>query len=72
MENLLSDKEAFEAMRIFLDAFYERGGRQDSLGYVLSAIGSFLWADGCPNDPAQWDDWLAAVKQVVEMRKGEK
>jgi hypothetical protein len=69
MDKTLTNKEAFEAMRIFLGHYDERGGGKDSLQNVLSDISNFLWADGGPNDPAQWDDWLDAVSEVVAARK---
>ena len=56
----LSEREAFEAMRLFLDAFYERAGDDlDTLRADLS-----IEADGEPLDPAAWQDWLAAVRSV--------
>ena len=65
MANTLTHKEAFDAMRIFLERYDERGRGEDSLRNVLSGISTYVWADGGPNDPAQWADWLAAVSEVV-------
>jgi hypothetical protein len=62
MDDLITTKDAFRAMVIFLDRYYERGNRADSLENVLGDISNTLWADGGPNDPAQWSDWLAAVR----------
>jgi hypothetical protein len=59
----LDEKTAFEAMRRFLQNYYERGDRL--VGDLLGDIGSGLWEDGSTNDPAQWHDWLQAVKETT-------
>ncbi|MBL0122734.1 MAG: hypothetical protein IPP88_08375 [Betaproteobacteria bacterium] len=64
MNDQITVEEAFRAMIVFLDRYYERGGGKDTLGHVLGDVSQFLWADGSPNDPAQWQDWLDAVKSV--------
>jgi hypothetical protein len=63
---MLTEKQAFEAMRCFLQAFWERGGSdpESDLVDVLSWTGSDVWADGGTQDPAQWEDWLSAVRSV--------
>jgi hypothetical protein len=60
------EQEAFEAMRHFLTEFWKRGGSEPGteLADLLSWIGQDVWADGATNDPAQWHDWLAAVRAV--------
>ena len=60
----LDEKQAFEAMRGFLTAFWERENRRsDVIRNILS------WTefepDGGTSDPAQWHDWLDAVRQVT-------
>lgn len=62
--NNLTEKDAFRAMFIFLDAYYERGKGSDTLADVLSAISQNIWLDGSPNDPAMWQDWLDAVHKA--------
>jgi hypothetical protein len=62
----ISVEDAFRAMVIFLDRYYDRGGGVDTLGDVLSAISQTMWADRSPNDPAQWQDWLDAVKEATK------
>jgi hypothetical protein len=69
MEKSLTTKEAFDAMGVFLERFNERGGGKDDLVYVLGAISTKAWADGGPFDPAQWNDWLCAVDEVIAARK---
>ncbi|WP_116135741.1 hypothetical protein [Trinickia diaoshuihuensis] len=63
MNDSLTLTEAFRAMLIFLDRYYERGGAQsEDIAALLSGISQTLWADGSTNDPAQWRDWLEAVQ----------
>jgi hypothetical protein len=64
MSEQISVEDAFRAMVIFLDRYYDRGGDVDTLGDVLSAISQTIWEDGSSNDPAQWQDWLKAVKEA--------
>lgn len=63
---MLTEQEAFAAMREFLRAFWERGCSDPAseLADLLSWTDSDIWADSSTNDPAQWHDWLAAVKAV--------
>lgn len=57
--------EAFEAMKCFLDAYYERGKRQEKqIGTLLDEL-QFL-EDGDTADPAQWYDWEASVDKVLK------
>ena len=37
-----------------------------SLGVVLGDMSTNTWIDRKPADPAVWDDWNAAIKDVVE------
>ena len=69
MEKSLTAKEAFDAMGIFLNRYNERGGGTDDLINVLVDISTTAWADGGPFDPAQWDDWLSAVDEVIAASK---
>jgi len=63
---MLTEDEAFDAMRHFLAAFWQRGGSDPNSDLVdlLSWTGRDAWDDGSTNDPAQWHDWLAAVRTV--------
>ena len=64
---ILTAREAFEAMRRFLRAFWERGDGIETSNDV-SALLSFIepTASGMPLDQAQWYDWVAAVKAVAK------
>ena len=49
----------------FIRQFYERDGRKpESMFFLLS----WMELDGprMSSDPAQWDDWLAAVAKSIE------
>jgi hypothetical protein len=61
----LDERAAFQAMRRFLRNYYERGDR--SVGDLLGDIDtdSDFWGDGSPVDPAQWNDWLQAIKETT-------
>lgn len=43
----------------------EGGGGKDTLVDLLSSAGSFLWANGLPNDPVMWDDWRDAYAEAT-------
>ncbi len=65
MNDSLTKVEAFHAMLIFLDRYYERGSCQsEDIATLLSGISQTLWLDGSTNDPAQWNDWLSAVQEA--------
>jgi hypothetical protein len=51
-------------MSRFLEQYNMRVGREGDLAAVLSDIQ--MTADGRPADPAAWDDWLEAVRMVLE------
>ncbi|PTB24172.1 hypothetical protein C9I56_35405 [Paraburkholderia caribensis] len=71
MNDSLTTAEAFHAMLIFLDRYYERGGRQsEDIATLLSGISQTLWADGSTNEPAQWHDWLTAVQAAKNKDAG--
>jgi hypothetical protein len=63
---VLSEEEAFETMGYFLHEFWKRGGSVEGteLAQLLSWTGREVWADAGTNDPAQWEDWLEAVRAV--------
>lgn len=61
----ISVRAAYVLMCVFLQKYMNRGGGQDTLVDLLSSGGSFLWANGVPNDPAMWDDWRDAFAEVA-------
>ena len=62
---LLSSEQAFQAMFVFLNEYYQRTSERAELGDVLGDIQ--LNKDGMTADPAAWDDWLAAINEAMEM-----
>lgn len=63
---MLTEREAFEAMRYFLAEFWKRSGSQSDseLVDILSWTAMDVWEDGGTADPAQWDDWMTAVRAI--------
>jgi len=65
---MLTEKEAFDAMRLFIDRFYAEAG--DDLPTLMADISTHsdegrAWhPDGSPLDPAAWSEWLKCVEQV--------
>ena len=67
----LTELEAFDAMRSFVEAFWRRGGCQSKeLANLLSFTNRQSWPSGkqlphlagAPLDIAQWEDWLDAIE----------
>jgi hypothetical protein len=66
----LDEREAFEAMRLYLEGYWERGLKaSDDLGGLLGDLDTTLTKDGGPIDIAEWHDWLEAVAQVKAKRQ---
>jgi len=59
----LSEKQAFQAMYLFLEKHYQMTGADD-IGSLLGVLS--LSEDGKTIDPALWEDWLAAVESVAK------
>ena len=56
--------EAYDSMRIFVEAVWRRLDRpQEEIAFLLAGL---KWADGAPVDPAMWQDWLAAVHSATK------
>lgn len=54
---LLDENAAYHAMRVFMEAYWERGGRtSDDLAVLLTNF---------EIDPAMRSDWAEAVKYVL-------
>lgn len=66
----LSLREAFDAMRHFLEGYWERGLRSSNdIRLLLSAMDCSMANDGRPIDIAQWSDWVAATDKVEAERR---
>ncbi|MGA8725424.1 MAG: hypothetical protein WB565_10290 [Acidimicrobiales bacterium] len=60
----LSERQAFDAMRVFLQAYWERFNSAQ-VSDVLSDTQDAFLADTTTADPAAWNDWRKAVAQVL-------
>ena len=61
----LDELAAFDAMRAFLEAYWQRGLRSDdALASLLGNLNRSVWADHSTADPAMWQDWKDAVALV--------
>ena len=66
----LDELAAFDAMRVFLEAYWERGLRSDDgLAMLLGNLNRSVWADHSTGDPAMWQDWRDAVA-IIRKRPG--
>ncbi|MYN18579.1 hypothetical protein GTP81_17665 [Rugamonas sp. FT107W] len=53
----------FKVMFRFLEKYYEMTG-EDDIGTLLGSMNTNVFADGRPADPAIWEVWLDAVREV--------
>ncbi len=58
----MSEREAFIAMKLFLEQFYAHAG--NDMETLIADI--TLQADGQPLDPAAWGDWMRCVAETKE------
>jgi hypothetical protein len=65
VDTTLSSRQAFEAMRRFLEQFNEREPpeRRETIEMLLGW--TEIQDDGITADPAQWSDWEQAVASVI-------
>lgn len=63
-DRTLTERQAFDAMRAYLQAYWERSNTS-SVSHVLSATQPAFLADTVTADPAAWEDWLKAVNAVL-------
>lgn len=57
----LTDRQAFEAMVLFLEQFYDRTQSDDIAGLLSDLM---IAADNQTADPAAWQDWLSCVEKI--------
>jgi hypothetical protein len=63
MNEKLTNLQAFNAMRKFLEGYYERTN-SDDVGSLLGDL-QLLSGGGGTFDPAAWHDWIRSVKEVL-------
>ncbi len=62
---MVSHIDAFDGMRKFLEAYWERGGKtSDDLAILLGSLNRDESTQSLPLDPAMWEDWLSAVREA--------
>lgn len=59
----------FNAMRIFLETYWESRGNGDEIRLLLSSMNSSFCADGLPLDRGLWDDWSEACAEAIAASK---
>lgn len=57
---MLNEREAFVAMRCFLEQFYARAG--NDMETLISDI--TIESNGKTSDPAAWGDWLNCISEA--------
>lgn len=62
---MLSERQAFEAMKIFLEQCWTLRGKGDELRLLLSSLDGSFTQDGLPMDAAMWADWRRACESVI-------
>ena len=71
MEQKLTIYQAYKAMYKFLITYYYHIGKPEEVGLLLSDMQLVKnrkpAEDGMPADPAMWEDWLEAVKKVLNI-----
>lgn len=61
----LTPREAFEAMRCFLEQFNEREPPERRLTIEQILSWTEVEADGITYDPAQWPDWERSIATAL-------
>jgi hypothetical protein len=61
----LTKEQAFKAMAIFLERFYERT-QSDDVGGLLGDM--MLRKNGTTADPAAWEDWMKSVQKITAQK----
>ncbi|UOK71219.1 hypothetical protein [Ancylobacter polymorphus] len=64
LDDKMTIREAYRTMFLFLEKEWELTGRPDELGSLLGSLSTL--EDGLPVDPANWEQWLEAVKAARE------
>ena len=64
MPKNLTDRQAFDAMVLFLNRYYDET-KDGGVARLLSDLQTGLFADGGTADPAAWEDWERSVSKVL-------
>jgi hypothetical protein len=63
----LTEREAFDAMALFLEKFYATTD-SDDVGALLGSM--MVLEDGGTADPAVWGEWVNCVNEVLRSSRG--
>lgn len=66
MDTNLTTLEAFNAMKKFLEVYYQRT-KSDDIGSLLDDLQ--LFPKGGTFDPAAWDDWLESIETILKKQQ---
>jgi hypothetical protein len=55
---------AYKAMFRYLEKYYALS-KSDEIGILLASMNLEIFEGGRPADPALWDDWLEAIREVL-------
>lgn len=65
LSSTLDELAAFDAMQAFLEAYWERGLRNDDgIARLLGNLSRSVWQDHSTADPAMWQDWKEAIALI--------
>ena len=65
MDQMLTTRQAFQAMRCFIDQFKDREPDKYRERFEQLIRWTRIESDGGTYDPAQWPDWEAAVARAL-------
>jgi Tfp pilus assembly protein PilO len=65
---MINERQAFEAMKVFLEEYWNQLGSGNELRLLLSSLNNTSNRTGLPMDIAMWDDWQRICKEVVAER----
>ena len=65
MHDNINIDTAYKAMVKFVEAYWERTGRPEEIGNLLSDISLDTFSDDGSADPAMLEDWYKSVKSVL-------
>ena len=62
MKEYLTHEEAYKAMFVFLESYYDRS-KSDDIGRLLDSLSL---VEGKPIDQVLWDDWYKAIETSLK------
>jgi hypothetical protein len=62
----LTERQAYDAMFLFVLDFWNRDKGQSDLVDLLSFLDRGVWGDAGSNDPAMEEDWRRCVERITE------